>query len=93
MEDDNALSLPDLYARVTASGVHHASAACPLRFSAQKFLPPALEFLILLISSTTPLLLPGLVTRLIELARDEDLGMGGNPGDLTCQVTLEESHT
>ena len=30
----------------------------------------------------------GLVTRLLELARDEDLGIGGQPGDLTCKVTL-----
>ncbi|EKX48710.1 hypothetical protein GUITHDRAFT_151665, partial [Guillardia theta CCMP2712] len=34
----------------------------------------------------------GLITRLLELARDEDLGFDGKPGDLTCQVTLEESH-
>ena len=32
----------------------------------------------------------GLVTRLLELARDEDLGIGGLPGDLTCKVTLGE---
>mmetsp|Transcript_64968 Transcript_64968/g.159965 ORF Transcript_64968/g.159965 Transcript_64968/m.159965 type:complete len:316 (+) Transcript_64968:182-1129(+) len=50
--DQNALSLPDLYARLTSTG---------------------------------------LVTRLLELARDEDLGLGGEPGDLTCQVTLEQS--
>jgi hypothetical protein len=31
------------------------------------------------------------VTRLLELARDEDLGIGGQPGDLTCKVTLGES--
>merc|ERR1719329_588598 len=35
----------------------------------------------------------GLVTRLLELARDEDLGIGGQPGDLTCKVTLEETQT
>ena len=30
----------------------------------------------------------GLITRLLELARDEDLGIGGNPGDedVTFQV-------
>ena len=33
----------------------------------------------------------GLVTRLLELARDEDLGIGGLPGDLTCKVTLGKS--
>ncbi len=31
------------------------------------------------------------MTRLLELARDEDLGIGGQPGDLTCKVTLGES--
>ncbi|KAJ1486188.1 hypothetical protein T484DRAFT_1790459 [Baffinella frigidus] len=31
----------------------------------------------------------GLVTRLLELARDEDLGLNGDPGDLTCAVMLE----
>mmetsp|Transcript_59585 Transcript_59585/g.140979 ORF Transcript_59585/g.140979 Transcript_59585/m.140979 type:complete len:325 (+) Transcript_59585:48-1022(+) len=33
----------------------------------------------------------GLVTRLLELARDEDLGLNGDPGDLTCAVMLEEA--
>ena len=28
------------------------------------------------------------MTRLLELARDEDLGLGGEPGDLTCKVML-----
>lgn len=31
------------------------------------------------------------MTRLLELARDEDLGIGGEPGDLTCKVTLGET--
>mmetsp|Transcript_40963 Transcript_40963/g.102482 ORF Transcript_40963/g.102482 Transcript_40963/m.102482 type:complete len:323 (-) Transcript_40963:211-1179(-) len=52
--DENNLSLPELYAKLTASG---------------------------------------LVTRLLELARDEDLGTGGHMGDLTCQVMMEPSQT
>uniref|UniRef100_A0A7S0W485 Nicotinate-nucleotide pyrophosphorylase [carboxylating] n=1 Tax=Hemiselmis tepida TaxID=464990 RepID=A0A7S0W485_9CRYP len=52
--DENNLSLPDLYEKLTASG---------------------------------------LVTRLLELARDEDLGTGGHVGDLTCQVMMEPSQT
>mmetsp|Transcript_7836 Transcript_7836/g.18059 ORF Transcript_7836/g.18059 Transcript_7836/m.18059 type:complete len:320 (+) Transcript_7836:93-1052(+) len=52
--DENNLSLPDLYTKLTASG---------------------------------------LVTRLLELARDEDLGTGGHVGDLTCQVMMEPTQT
>ena len=37
-------------------------------------------------------LFAGFVTRLLELARDEDLGDGGMIGDLTSLATMTESH-
>ncbi len=34
------------------------------------------------------LAIAGLITRLLELARDEDLGIGGNPGDQDVAIQV-----
>ena len=48
-----------------------------------QLLPPQVLFCILICIRKLRLVnieLPGLITRLLELARDEDLGIGGQPG-------------
>jgi len=88
----NDLTLPELYAELSKTGflLNHAAPLAPVfmcRCQPRAGLRGAEQYSAITKVRTRA----GLVTRLLELARDEDLGIGGQPGDLTCKVTLGES--